>query len=253
MSTFPDLDDTTRELLADAAAASPARRQVIQNHVVVVNLAMAHRLARRYRGRGVSDDDLEQVARLGLLKAVRRFDPDARSFAAYAVPTILGELRRYFRDHAWGVRPGRHLQDVQAAARTARDDLRAGDGHEPSVAEVAELIGETEVSVREADSVVGAYAPQSLDAPTPGGERSFGDSLGMDDAALLHAEDLQAVAPTLRDLDLVDRQLLHMRFVEDRTQADIGRELGISQMQVSRRLAAVLQRIRDRMGLQVPA
>lgn len=249
MTTPTTLEEQSHRLLTQARDELSPRREALQNQVLENNLALARRLARRYRGRGVATDDLEQVARLGLLKAVRRFDADRHSFTAYAVPTILGELRRHFRDSAWMVRPGRHVQEMQAAANVAREDLRTELSRDATPAEVAHRIGEPESALREADAVLGAFSPRSLDAPTPGDGPPFGHTLGSVDPRLELAEDLQAIRPTIRQLSAQDRQLLSMRFVDGRTQADIGRELGISQMQVSRRLTAVIERIRDGMGL----
>ncbi len=244
-----ELDDRSRTMLGRARHLDGIDREHLQNDVLELNLAMAHRLAHRYSKRGVQDDDLEQVARLGLLKAVRRFDPERRSFDAYAVPTVLGELRRYFRDHAWSVRPTRHVQDLQSSATKARDALRARDNREPTPKEVADEVGTTESDLRHAEGVQGAFSPRSLDAPTPSGDGATGDLIGGEDDDLLRMERLQTVAPAVRRLDRDDRDLLHMRFVEDRTQQDIGSELGISQMQVSRRLTAVMARIRGDLGL----
>ncbi|GAA1725125.1 sigma-70 family RNA polymerase sigma factor [Aeromicrobium alkaliterrae] len=245
MSVSLDLEEQSRRLLTEARTHRPQERERLENQVVEDHLVLARRLARRYRGRGVADDDLEQVARLGLLQAVRRFDVDQGPFIAFAVPTILGELRRYFRDHAWVVRPGRRIQEVQAAATRARDDLRSELAREPTTAEVAVAIGRPVTEVSEADTVSGAYAPRSLDAPTPGGDLSLAQSWGQEDPNLALAEDLATVGPAIRALDERDRHLLRLRFGEDRKQKDIGDELGISQMQVSRRLTAVLARLRD--------
>ncbi len=251
MSSDPTLEEQSHRLLAEAHLLGSPEREVLQNEVLENNLGLARRLARRYRNRGVAADDLEQVARLGLLKAVRRFDADRRSFHAYAVPTILGELRRHFRDSAWVVRPGRRLQEVQAATTAARDDLRAELSHEPTALEVAHRTGLSEADVREGDAVQGAFAPRSLDAPSPGEGLSAVETLGGDDPHLALVEDLVAIGPAIRGLDARDRRLLQMRFGEDRTQSDIGRELGISQMQVSRRLTAVIGRIRTQMALPI--
>lgn len=243
-----DLDHVTTARLRKASAEGPAARRLAEDHAVEDHLALAHRLGRRYRGRGVADDDLDQVAGLALVRAARRFDADRDSFTAFAVPTVLGELRRHFRDRAWVVRPTRRLQEVQAAANAARDDLRASGDHEPSSADVADRLGVPVAEVREADAVHGAFSPRSLDAPVPGDDRPQHERLGAADADLENAERLLAVAPAVRSLSRTDRELLHHRYVEDRTQSDIGRELGISQMQVSRRLTAVLDRIRRSAG-----
>lgn len=243
------LDDQSREMLGRAHDLAGAACEDLQNDVLELNLGMAHRLAHRYSNRGVADDDLEQVARMGLLKSVRRFDPERRSFDAYAVPTVLGELRRYFRDQAWSVRPTRQVQEIQASATKARDALRSRGNHEPTPREVADEVGATEADLRHAEGVQGAFTPRSLDAPTPSGDGTTGDLIGSEDPDLLRMERLQTAAPAVRRLGRDDRELLHMRFVEERTQQDIGTELGISQMQVSRRLSAVMRRIRLDLGL----
>jgi RNA polymerase sigma-B factor len=244
----PDPDAETCRRLREAAAASPLERLRLQNGVVDDNDAMAGRLARRYRGRGIADDDLRQVARLGLLKAVRRFDPDRRSFAAYAVPTVLGELRRHFRDRAWAVRPSRGLQELQMSVTAARDEVRECEQHEPSVAEVAEHLHVSEDDVRAADAAHDAYAPQSLDLPSPSDGTAAHERVGALDPGLEAVDRWETALPALRELDDDDRRLLEMRFVEERTQRDIGAELGVSQMQVSRRLTALLERVRERVG-----
>ncbi|WP_229051592.1 sigma-70 family RNA polymerase sigma factor [Aeromicrobium sp. Leaf350] len=245
MSVSVDLEEQSHRLLTEAHSHGSLQRERLQNQVIEDNLPLARRLSRRYCGRGVAADDLEQVARLGLLQAVRRFDVEQRSFLAFAIPTILGELRRHFRDQAWVVRPGRRIQEVQAAATAARDDLRAELSREPTSHEVADRIDQPVAALTEADAVAGAFSPRSLDAPTPGTDVALAQTLGAEDPNLALAEGLVAVAPAIRALDERDRRLLQLRFAEDRKQKDIGRELGISQMQVSRRLTTVLARLRD--------
>lgn len=243
-----DTDQTTCQRLREAAEASPAERLRLQNGVVDDNDGMAWRLARRYHGRGIADDDLQQVARLGLLKAVRGFDPERRSFAAYAVPTVLGELRRHFRDRGWAIRPARGLQELQMKVTAARDDLRESDQHEPTVDDVADRLDVTVDDVRRADAAHDAFAPQSLDVPSPSDGTPTHERVGAVDPGIDGVERWQSALPALRDLDDDDRRLLGMRYVEDRTQRDIGLELGISQMQVSRRLSAVTARLREQVG-----
>jgi RNA polymerase sigma-B factor len=239
--------DTCRRL-DEAAHGSPLERLVLQNGVVTEYAPMARRLARRYEGRGVESDDLEQVARLGLVKAVRRFDPSRRSFAAYAVPTVLGELRRHFRDKAWAIRPTRSVQELQASVTAARDAVREQEQHPATDEEVAERLGVDVAEVRGADAAHDAFAPRSLDRPSPVDGLPGHEHVGDDDDAFDAVDRLQSAAPALRSLSDQDRHLLELRFGADMTQREIGAELGISQMQVSRRLATVLQRVRDRMG-----
>lgn len=241
-------DEQTRRRLDEAAHGSPLERLVLQNGVVAEYTPMARRLARRYEGRGVESDDLEQVARLGLVKAVRRFDPSRRSFAAYAVPTVLGELRRHFRDKAWAIRPTRSVQELQASVTAARDAVREQEQHPATDEEVAERLGVDVAEVREADAAHDAFAPRSLDRPSPVDGLPDHEHVGDDDDAFDAVDRLQSAAPAVRSLSDEDRHLLELRFGADMTQREIGAELGISQMQVSRRLATVLQRVRDRMG-----
>jgi RNA polymerase sigma-B factor len=238
----------TARLLLRARATEGQVREGYENQVVRLNLPVALEIARRYRGRGIADDDLDQVARLGLVKAVRRFDPERRSFAAYAVPTVLGELRRHFRDRAWTIRPVRSVQELQMSVSAARDELRSTGTHEPSAAEVAQHLGIGIDAVREADTAHDAFAPRSLDVPSPTDGSPAHERIGAVDPGHEAVERFQTALPALRSLDERDRRLLHMRFVEDRSQRDIGAELGVSQMQVSRRLTSVLRRVRDRVG-----
>ncbi len=243
-----DPDARTCETLDEAAHASPLERLRLQNGVVTEYAPMARRLARRYRDRGVETDDLEQVARLGLVKAVRRFDPTRRSFAAYAVPTVLGELRRHFRDKAWAVRPTRSTQELQSAVTAARDALRTEEQHTPTDDEVAERLHVSRADVREADAAHDAFAPQSLDRPSAVDGLPGHEHLGAEDPHLDAVDRLQSVVPAVRSLSEEDRRLLELRFVDDLTQREIGERLGISQMQVSRRLSRALAEVRDRMG-----
>ena len=243
-----DTDQTTCQRLREAAVAPPTERMRLQNGVVEDNDAMAWRLARRYHGRGIADDDLQQVARLGLLKAVRGFDPERRSFAAYAVPTVLGELRRHFRDRGWTIRPARGLQELQMKVTGARDELRGSDQHEPTVREVADRLDVAVAEVRKADAAHDAFAPQSLDVPSPSDGTPTHERIGAVDPGIDAVERWESALPALHDLDDQDRRLLAMRYVEDRTQLDIGLELGISQMQVSRRLTALTARLREQVG-----
>lgn len=243
-----EADERTRHALDEAARGSALERLRLQNGVVTEYTPMAVRLARRYRGRGVESDDLEQVARLGLVKAVRRFDPSQRSFAAYAVPTVLGELRRHFRDKAWLIRPTRSVQELQASVTAARDVLREEEQHPVSDAEVAERLGVDVGQVREADAAHDAFAPQSFDRLSLIDDLPGHEHVGSVDDAFDVVDRRQSAGPALRSLSADDRHLLELRFGDELTQREIGTELGISQMQVSRRLAAVLERVRDRMG-----
>lgn len=206
-------------------------------HVLILDhLSFAARLARGYRGRGVDADDLEQVAYLALVKAAAGFDEDRGAFAAFATATIRGELKRHFRDRAWGVRPPRRVQELQARLSAEHDGT---DITTAQVARLSERLGVPARDLTEAVAARGCYAPDSIDAAADAGHE-----MGGTDARLDLVDDWVTFTHLCRDLSRQDRQLLQWRFVDDLTQQEIANQLGISQMQVSRRIAALLARLR---------
>jgi RNA polymerase sigma-B factor len=236
--------ESTR-LLIEAAEASPRRRKSILNRVVVLNLPLADRAAKRYRNRGVSDDDLVQVARLALVKASQRFDPERGcTFAGYAFPTILGELRRYFRDKAWMVRPPRRIQELQSELIRKAEDHARNNGHPATVAELAESTDRSPDEVSEAMRADGCFQPRSLDWTTDDGVRTS-DVVGAEDNGFAMAENDVMLQSVFRKLTPRERRLVYLRFYQDRTQAEIAREFGVTQMQISRLLKRLFARMRD--------
>jgi RNA polymerase sigma-B factor len=218
--------------------------QLIEDHV-----AVARSIASRYRDRGIDLDDLEQVALLALIRAARRFDPDAgHDFMSYAVPTIRGELRKHFRDSGWMVRPPRRVQELQARIPRAQEELERRLGRSPRPSEISAHLGEDLDVVVEALTADGCFTPASLDAPV--GDRSavLGDLLGHTDPDLDAAEARALLAPVLRRLDDRDRLMLTLRFAEQRTQTEIGERVGLTQTQVSRVLARILRQLRAELG-----
>lgn len=210
---------------------------------------LAESFARRYANRGERLEDLEQVARLGMLKAIDGFD-DTRgaSFRAYAEPTILGELRRHFRDKRWAMRVPRDLKEALPRIRSAIDSLSTDLGREPETAEVAEEAGMEEEEVLDALEAADSTRPASLDAPVATGEpdaATIGDLVGETDGNIDQTEWNVMLEDRLERLDERDREVLYLRFVEDLTQNDIGERIGVSQMQVSRILRAALERLRE--------
>jgi RNA polymerase sigma-B factor len=250
----PDIADlprreATERLLAMAAAASGEHKRLIEDRVVEVNMQIAVDVARRYRARGVAIEDLEQVAYLGLVKAARGFDPErATDFLSYAVPTIRGEVRRYFRDHGWAVRPPRSVQQAQARITSVESDLCQELGRAPRPTEIAERLDLDLDLVVEALAANGCFAPTSLDAASGDQESGIGDRLGDEDVSFDSAEARVALKPLLAHLDRRERIMLEMRFFKGATQSEIGEVLGITQMQVSRLLSALLARLRDELG-----
>ena len=231
-------------LLRASAATDPQVLAQLRDRAVLVNLPVADRLAMRYAGRGIPSQDLIQVARLGLVQAVQRFDPDAGfDFLSYAVPTILGELKRHFRDRGWTVRPPRRVQELQPRILTATAELTQKLVRTPTRAEVAERLDVDEATVVEALIADGCFAPASLDKPLVSDSRttsSWGESMGQDDPALAWVEAKLTLAPIFRNLSDRDRLVLRLRFVDEMSQREIGGVIGVTQMQISR----ILDRIR---------
>jgi RNA polymerase sigma-B factor len=212
-------------------------------------LPLARQLARRYQHGGEQLDDLIQVASLGLLKAIDRFDPDRETaFSSFAVPTILGELKRHFRDKGWSVRVPRDLQELAVRVERVSDELARGLGRAPSVAELAAHIGVTAEQVLEAREAAAAYRAVSLDRPRDDddeGDAGMADSVGIEDPGYGVAEDAATVERLMRVLSEREREVLRLRFGEDLTQSEIGARVGVSQMHVSRLIRHAVAQLRD--------
>jgi RNA polymerase sigma-B factor len=242
----PERAQLTEELLARTARASPEERQRLLDEVVVLNIGVANAVASRYRSRGIPSDDLQQVAYVALVKAAQGFDPSAgHHFLAYCVPTIRGEIKRYFRDHGWAVRPPRRIQELQSRISTAQVELSYTLGRSPRASEVAEHLDESFEDVSEALASDGCFTPLSLDRPA-GRESatSVGDLLGEEDSGRAAAEARIVLAPVLRRLAERDRRILLLRFVQGWTQQEIAQDIGVTQMQVSRLLSRILSDLR---------
>lgn len=217
-------------------------------------LPLAHRLARRYERGGEPDDDLRQVAAIGLLKAIERFDPERGApFARFAVPTIVGELKRHLRDHGWSVRVPRQLKELAIAIDRTAPALAAELGRSPSTNELAASLATPLHCVLEAIEAGRAAFAVSLDRPADGG----GDdapaaapiaALRTEDPDLERAEQRATLDRVLRRLSPRDRELLRLRYADDLTQSEIGRRMGVSQVQVSRLMRAALLRAREASG-----
>ena len=243
-----DLDLAATDYAARCCSAGDTERAELRERLVAHCLPFAGRMARRYRGRGENLEDLEQVARLGLVKAVDRYDPGRGSFTAYAVITISGEIKRHFRDRTWGVHVPRRLQDLSLEVGHAAMVLTAELCRQPTPAELAAHLDLPLSAVSEALESSAGYAPSSLNAPAGvDGSAEFGDLIGDADADLEAVDDKITVAGLLLRLPARERQMLAMRFYGNRTQAEIAAELGISQMHVSRMLSRALGWLREAM------
>jgi RNA polymerase sigma-B factor len=243
-----DREEQTQLMLRRLADTSDQReRERLCDEIVLLNMHVAQSIARRYRQRGAEFDDLVQVAHLGLVKAVDRYDPDSGShFLAFAVPTITGEVKRYFRDYCWAIRPTRHIQEVQHAIAACEPELTQILGRSPTVPELAEELGVDEDHVMEALASDGYFNLVSLDMPAgwEDSSRSLADEVGEDDWHMTWIENHEVLAPVLERLSEREKRLLWLRFEKGWKQTQIAAELGISQMQVSRLLSALLQRLR---------
>jgi RNA polymerase sigma-B factor len=211
-------------------------------------LPLARQLARRYQRAGEPLDDLIQVASLGLLKAIERFDPARETaFSSFAVPTILGELKRHFRDKGWSVRVPRDLQELAVKVDRVGEDMSRDLGRAPTPGEIAERLGATPEQVLEAREAAGAYRAVSLDRPRNDEDEEGGelvDAFGSEDHGFAVAEDAATVERLMRVLSEREREVLRLRFEEDLTQSEIGDIVGVSQMHVSRLIRQSIARLR---------
>jgi RNA polymerase sigma-B factor len=205
-------------------------------------------LARRFAGRGEDPDDLAQVASIGLLNAIDRFDPERGvQFSTYAAATIVGELKRHFRDKRWTVRVPRQLQETGLRINKAIPQLTQQLGRSPTIGEIAERVGSTREEVLEAMQAAEAYSSASLDAPLAASGLTAADTIGEDDRDIeLLGEGWASVAEAIRELAPRDRRVLFLRFFQGKTQSEIATEIGVSQMHVSRILTSTLNTLRER-------
>jgi RNA polymerase sigma-B factor len=245
-STRANRDELTARLLADAAGQSPDERSLTHDRVVRLNINLALSLASRYRARGIALEDLEQVALLGLVKAVRGFDPErGHEFLGYAIPTIKGEIRRHFRDSGWVVRPPRRIQELQSQVWAAEAELTQKLFRSPKVSELAEAISVDRDQIVEALSADGCFIPSSLDAPVVDGQGgTLGERQGYEDPGFDRSEARIMLGPVVRELDERDRKIIELRFFQGWTQQQIGEELGVTQMQISRLITRILNQLR---------
>ncbi|WP_435278916.1 RNA polymerase sigma factor SigF [Streptomyces sp. 1222.5] len=223
-----------------------------RNTLIEMNMSLVRFAAARFRSRGAEEmEDIVQVGMIGLIKAIDRFELSREvEFTSFAVPYIVGEIKRFFRDTSWAVHVPRRLQEARVQLARANEELRSRLGRTPTVKELSELMSLPEDEVVEAQLASNGYKSASLDAAISGsedGEAALADFIGDEDAALGLVEDFHALAPMIAELGERDRRIIHWRFVEELTQAEIGERLGVSQMHVSRLISRLLARLREGM------
>ncbi|MEU9603951.1 RNA polymerase sigma factor SigF [Streptomyces sp. NPDC048057] len=236
-----------RALDAQQAGDSPERTYV-RDTLIELNLPLVRYAAARFRSRNEPMEDIVQVGTIGLIKAIDRFDCERGvEFPTFAMPTVVGEIKRFFRDTSWSVRVPRRLQELRLALTKASDELAQRLDRSPTVPELAAVLGVSEEEVVDGLAVGNAYTASSLDSPSPedeGGEGSLADRLGYEDSALEGVEYRESLKPLLAKLPPRERQIIMLRFFANMTQSQIGEEVGISQMHVSRLLTRTLAQLR---------
>ncbi|MEU0287080.1 SigB/SigF/SigG family RNA polymerase sigma factor [Streptomyces sp. NPDC052492] len=227
--------------------------QYARNTLIEMNMSLVRFAAGRFRGRGDDMDDIVQTGMIGLIKAIDRFELSREvEFTSFALPYIVGEIKRFFRDTTWAVHVPRRLQELRVELAKAREELASRLDREPTVAELATLMNISEQQVIEGQIAANGYNSSSLDAALTGdgpenGESVLADFIGVEEERLGLVEDFHALAPLMAQLSDRDREILHMRFVEEATQAEIGERLGCSQMHVSRLIKRIIARLRTGM------
>ncbi|MFJ8156417.1 RNA polymerase sigma factor SigF [Streptomyces sp. NPDC094468] len=227
--------------------------QYARNTLIEMNMSLVRFAAGRFRNRGDDMEDIVQTGMIGLIKAIDRFELSREvEFTSFALPYIVGEIKRFFRDTTWAVHVPRRLQELRVELAKAREELSSRLDRDPTVAELATLMNLSEAEVVEGQLASNGYNSSSLDAALTGdgpedGESVLADFIGVEEDGLRLVEDFQSLAPLMAELSERDREIIHLRFVEEATQAEIGERLGCSQMHVSRLIKRIIARLRQGM------
>ena len=228
--------------------SSESARLGARDDLVTLHLPLVEHCARRFRNRGEPFEDLVQVGTIGLIKSIDRFDVDRGvEFSTYATPTIIGEIKRYFRDKGWAIRVPRRLQELRMQISSTAAELTQSLGRSPTPRELAEVIGCTVDDIVEGIESSNAYSTLSLDAAEDAGDEggvSMLEMMGLDDAGLEHIEIRESIKPLLEALPPREKRILLLRFFRNKTQSEIAEEIGVSQMHVSRLLSRTLDQLR---------
>jgi RNA polymerase sigma-B factor len=249
-SPAPQQRDELRQLHERYLRTSdPEERDRLRERLVAGYQGLVHFLARRFQNRGEPLEDIVQVGFLGLIKAIDRFDPSlGNEFTTFATPTILGEIKRYFRDKGWAIRFPRRLQELYQQVVRVNEEMKNQLGRQPSMAEVAERLGVEQDDVLEAMEMSSAFTPISIDATTGGDDddgRQLSEAVGGEDPNLDRVEMRQVLDRAMQNLNERERRIMIMRFFDEMSQSEVAKRLGISQMHVSRLQRAALEHLRE--------
>jgi len=249
VETTPQREALRRLHRRYAETDDPGERERIREELVRGYESLVHFLARRFQNRGEPLEDIVQVGFLGLIKAIERFDPElGNEFTTFATPTILGEIRRYFRDKGWAIRFPRRLQELHQQVLRTNEELKNELSRQPTVAEVAERLNVQPDDVLEAMEMSTALTPLSIDATVGGGDdggRQLSESVGGEDPNLDRVEMREVLERAMQHLNERERRIMMMRFFDEMSQSEVAKRLGISQMHVSRLQRAALEQLRQ--------
>ena len=236
----------TIDIIVRALQAPETERGLLEEHIVRRFAPMTRRLAQQYSWQGRDSEDLLQVANMSLIKAMRRFDPERGSFESYAKATISGELKNHLRDYSWSIKPPRRIQEMQSEIHRCTEEIAQSDGTIPRTVDLADRIGASVSDISEALSARSCHSPSSIDQPVGQSGRPLSDSLWSGDEPFEEVDGHVTLVQICRELTEDERELIRLRFFENLSQREIAEEIGVSQMQVSRRLTQVISRLRTR-------
>lgn len=238
--------DSLELLHAAQNAADCVTRSRIEEQIVLTYTPMTRRLASRFHGYGIDREDLDQVADIALVKAIRRFDATRGAFEPFATATVKGELKRHVRDFGWSIKPPRRVQELHSEVIRASAEITQHDGELPTTTRLAEAMETPEADVSEALTARSCYSPSSLDMPLGVAGRTLADDLADGDEQIEHVEEKLTLLQLCSGLSEDDRQLIKLRFYDSLSQREIAQELGVSQMHVSRRLSRLMGELRHK-------
>lgn len=243
-SKFKDIDNKHLFKIFKEKRERDVREELIYRHMYITDI-----LSRKYMNKGIDHEDIKQVASLGLIYAIDRFDPDRGfEFSSFATPTIIGEIKKYFRDKGWSIRVPRRIQELSKKVSNAKEDLQKTLQRAPLISDISDYLGVTDEQVIEAIEASYVYAPRSLDTPidveSDDYDTSFGDLIGEEDKQFVKFENREFIKSCMEKLDEVETLIIKERYFDEKTQIDVARKLNVSQMTISRMEKKIIKKFR---------